>query len=371
MPFIDATFVYQNVPANNLAFAGCTVKPIPLHYRTSHDELMLEIFPETDGLRIAWSYRLASFEPRTIGLMAGRFATLLQSALAAPERGICELGLLTGEERRVILEQWSGRGSARAEHAVCVHEAFSRKAKERPHAPAIVDGRRTITYAELDAQSDAVANALCRRGVAPDERVALALPRSAELAAAALGVLKAGGVYLPIDAADPEARVARLVADANVRVAVSSRRLCRKLPEHVEVLPVEEIAERGEPPPRIARTPGDAVYVMYTSGSTGRPKGVIAPHTGIMRLVAGAKYLELRPPVARELRRRHLRAVGRAAERGEDGSRGGDSAQRLQDSRLHRRASHHRDDADRESLQCHRGRGCIVPAGVAHTAGGG
>ncbi|GAA3688740.1 hypothetical protein GCM10023081_27590 [Arthrobacter ginkgonis] len=179
-----------------------------------------------------------------------------------------------------------------------------RAAAAHPRRPALVDGAGTLDYAGLWERTAAVATALHDAGIRPGDRVAIGLPRGADFVAAIFGVLAAGAAYVPLDAAHPDARVARMLETAGARAVLLSRAAPRPLfangPQeatgtpavlHVEDLPAFAGTVSSEPVPTARYLhPGydhaDLAYVMFTSGSTGEPKGVAVPHRGLVNMLA-------------------------------------------------------------------------------------
>ncbi|MFG2089025.1 amino acid adenylation domain-containing protein [Spirillospora sp. NPDC048824] len=159
------------------------------------------------------------------------------------------------------------------------------RATESPDAVAVVDGDDTVTYAQLIARAVAVRDLLRAHGTGPGEVVALALGRSAAMAASVLGVWAAGAAYLPLDARQPEARLTYQVEDAGARVVLVHPGESAGWAGRRPVLPVPAEAGPGELLDRGAPEPGAAAYVIHTSGSTGRPKGVAVSHRNLLNLV--------------------------------------------------------------------------------------
>ncbi|WP_459650943.1 amino acid adenylation domain-containing protein [Kitasatospora sp. Ki12] len=170
-----------------------------------------------------------------------------------------------------------------------LHEPFLDRARTAPERTAVVSATGTVTYGELERASAAVAHALRAAGVAPGELVGVRADRGWEQVAAAIGVIRAGGAYLPLDAGLPAARVARSLehAGATALLARESWTPEDAVPAGVTLLTFEQAlaTPADTPPPAVPTTPADLAYVIYTSGSTGDPKGVMIDHRGALNTV--------------------------------------------------------------------------------------
>ena len=169
---------------------------------------------------------------------------------------------------------------------LCVHEAFDRQAVATPDATAVIAGERSVTYAELRGAALDLARTLCARGVGPDVPVALLAERSLEAVVGIMGILEAGGAYVPISPQDPGERIARLLSDAGVTCVVARPSLREHLGSYANdaiALDFQTIG-RGEERerPRRRTEPEHLAAIVYTSGTTGSPKGVEIPHRAIM-----------------------------------------------------------------------------------------
>jgi amino acid adenylation domain-containing protein len=232
------------------------------------------------------SLRVAAEEAREL---AGRFVTLLRSALADPSVPVARLAILEPSERRRLLAA-SGADTA-AGPAKPVHERFEEQARLTPDRLAVSGSSGSLTYAELDAAANRLANHLKELGEMHRQTVGLCMERTPSTIVALMAILKAGGAYLPLNHEHPRARISRQLLDAGARVLVSEQHLLEGLqPLDAAVVCVDRDAEA------IAACPSehsgtlasseDLVYVMYTSGSTGTPKGVAVTHGNLANYAA-------------------------------------------------------------------------------------
>jgi len=226
-------------------------------------------------------------------------AACVQRVLAAMASGdavdLDAIDILDPAERQRMLVDWNDT-AAKSTPFESVHACFAAMRDATPDALAVVDATSTLTYAELDAHAAALARQLRSDGVASGEIVAVAMDRSVDAVVAVLGVLKAGAAYLPLDATHPADRLAYMLEDAGVRVAiVDQARAGLALPDSIKRVAIRDLAPGDETTADVAVAGDSLAYVMYTSGSTGMPKGVEIPHRGILRLVVGIDYADLGP----------------------------------------------------------------------------
>jgi amino acid adenylation domain-containing protein len=290
-PLIQTLFSFHDAPREAERWAGLQAKLVQIVPNgTAKADLNVIGIPEEDGgLTFVWEHS-DLLDDAAADRLAGHHLRLLEQFAERPEARLSELGLLSEVERRQV-DGWSNGGGGYDRDAT-VHGMIAARASGDPGAIAVVDGSRQLAYGELVDRAGAVAASLRERGVRRGDRVAVLLGRSAESPVAQLGVLMAGAPYVPLDPLHPPERIARILADAGARVALTDAELRRRLPPGVAALEVAE-AVAGEPAEAVEVDPEDLAYLIYTSGSTGEPKGVEVTHRNVVRLVDDPAYAEL------------------------------------------------------------------------------
>ena len=248
-------------------------------------DLALAISDADQGFQAQFEYDESLFDHQTIVNMTAHFESLLEAVAADPEQRLSQLPLLSPRDREQLLVEWN-RAPAEIPAAVCVHQLFEAQAEQRPEAVALRSGGETMSYGQLNARANRLAHYLRERGVGPEVLVGICLDPSLEMAAAILGVLKAGGVYVPLDPEDPRDRLDFFVSDSRPAAILTTTALAERFSAgNAQVIRLdadtERIAEQSESNPACQTNPENAVFVLYTSGSTGKPKGAVNLHRGI------------------------------------------------------------------------------------------
>ncbi len=288
-PIFQVAFGLQNAPRRTFEASGLKVERSPVHQGTSIFDMHWFAFETDEGLLLRVEYDTDLFDGATIDRAVGHFEKLLETFADHPESRLAGVSLLTGEEERTLLVDWNGT-FADYPRAACAHEFFEHWAAGDPDNVAVVCNGRHLTYGELNQRANQLAHYLISLGVGPETLVAVCVDRSVDMIVGVLGVLKAGGAYLPLDTSYPKDRLAFMLEDAQVAVLLTEEKLLAELPSHRCVICLDQDWSKIAAAPTtnpIGRARSDNLaYVIYTSGSTGKPKGVQIEHRGLVNLIS-------------------------------------------------------------------------------------
>ncbi|HSF38816.1 MAG TPA: non-ribosomal peptide synthase/polyketide synthase [Thermoanaerobaculia bacterium] len=271
-PLFESLLIFENYPVDEglgRDLGGLEIRPVETSMRTNYP-LNLEAMA-SGGLSLRLEHDVRRFDPVDIRRAKGHLEQLLRGLFEDAERPLADVPWLSEGERHQILREWNETGALPPGDASVVAR-FERVAERMPDRPALSQDGRRFTYGELDRWSNRLARALRRRGVGAETRVAVLAERSPELIVALLGILKAGGVYVPLDPEYPRDRLDFMLEDSGAAVLLTRSDVAGALD-----------GEGGERLPA-GPDPGQLAYVIYTSGSTGRPKGVMVSHGALARL---------------------------------------------------------------------------------------
>ncbi len=273
----------RDLPDRDARLAGVAIPPVAL---SSVDAPLpgsaLTLAVTRDGAALhADTARMAD-----AAALAARLAHVAAAFAAAPEEmPFADLPYMTPQERAAVI----GTPNATArdhDRALTLPAAFAARAARTPDRVALVCDRESLTYRQLDARADAYASTLRRMGVARGTLVGLCLPRQPDLVAAAIGIQRAGGAYVPMDPAYPADRLALYAQDSGCPVIVTDAARAAHLPG-TKLLATDPALNLPAQAPEGGPEPEDLAYLIYTSGSTGRPKGVMVEQRNVMNFFAG------------------------------------------------------------------------------------
>ncbi|MFE6613991.1 non-ribosomal peptide synthase/polyketide synthase [Amycolatopsis sp. NPDC057786] len=282
----DTLVVVENFPRDDERASG-TVRLTGVEVTDAvHFPVAVIVTPGED-LEFSLKFDAARIDAGAAGQLAERFARLLETLTANPELPVAALDLLSPAERGRLAEL---NATSHPVPERTLAEAFAEQVAKTPSATAVIFRDTELSYADLDSRAENLARRLRALGAGPEEVVAVAVPRSAELMVALLGVLKAGAAYLPIDLDYPADRLEYMLADSGARFVLSEPGTVARIPV---VAGLTQVPVTGEPVgdvPGAAAGPDNTAYLIYTSGSTGRPKGVAVTHRAIVNRLAWMQH---------------------------------------------------------------------------------
>ena len=320
-PLFQVAFAYQNTPNHALEIPGVHVTPVEKSVETTKFDLHLSANNADERIGATLYYATDLYDDVTIARLLSHLRVLLEGIVAHPDRRLSELPILTEGEKRQLLIEWN---DTRRDYPKdkCIHQLFEEQVEKSPDAVAVVFENQQLTYRELNARANRLAHYLQKQGVGAESLVGICVERSLEMVVGLLGILKAGGTYVPLDPSYPKERLRFILEDAQVAVVLTQQRLANDLIEdshpqssipvlspsaplrinsvegldpQIKVVCLDAegkfIAEKGAQNPVTSVTPEHLAYVIYTSGSTGTPKGVEIQHRALINLVTWHQHV--------------------------------------------------------------------------------
>ena len=279
MPLVQVLFNFGNAPFERVKFSGLSLSPFEIDRGASQFDLSISIDTMASG-KAYLEFNTDLFDYNHMALLLKHYHELLKSVIAAPDTPISTLNMLTPAEKQQILHEWNTTDTPLARDVSTI-SLFELQARRTPESLAVISDEATLTYYELNNKADQLAFALRQLGVVPDSLVGVALDRTADLLITFLGIMKAGGAYIPLDPQGPPERFAYMLRNSKAPILATQRHLAREIPGYqgaiffIDDAIGNSILDTDQAEiPHLTCAQSNLAYVIFTSGSTGQPKGV-------------------------------------------------------------------------------------------------
>jgi len=290
-PIVQVLFNLLNFAEERLQISGVDVEYLAPQHHAKFD-LTVTALEKNQRLGLSAGYNADLFATSTIERMLQHFRILLEGIVQNPDGKITRLPLLPDQECLQLMLNGKGPASQQVSNR-CIHQLFEAQAQRTPNATALIHEDIQLSYGELNQRSNQLAHFLKKLGVGPEWVVGICIERSPEMVVALLGVLKAGGAYLPLDPSYPADRLSFMIEDADARLLLTQKKVAASLPQlALKAIALdsewEAMEHESRENPACDTFPEDLAYLIYTSGSTGRSKGVEISHRSLANFVAFA-----------------------------------------------------------------------------------
>ncbi|TRW90769.1 non-ribosomal peptide synthetase/type I polyketide synthase [Candidatus Methylobacter oryzae] len=294
-PLVQTRFSLQKEPPilsseldmiQRVDWGGISIEPFELAEEEGQLDINMQVVEGKHTLKVILKYNTDLFDLATIQRMSGHFVNLLTNIVDRPSDCVSMIPLLSKSEREQMLVAWNDT-KAEAPLDQCIHQLFEQQVSRTPTQIAAVFEDNRLSYQELNRRANQLAHRLQELGLGPEKVAGIMLERSLDIAVAILGVLKAGGAYLPLDPKTPRERLNFILQDSSAQVLLTQQKLIPEeaIPDDVPLFCLDSdwktIAEYNDQNLVSAAGPLNLVYIIYTSGSTGKPKGVQLLHRGL------------------------------------------------------------------------------------------
>ncbi|MGD2085117.1 MAG: amino acid adenylation domain-containing protein [Candidatus Aminicenantes bacterium] len=312
-PIFDVMFAMQNLgeEINREVEEGeRDMIDFTLERKTAKFDLILHCLAPPRKLFFTFEYRTKLFKKETIERFIGYFKKIVSAVVKYPGIKLAQIEIITGEEKGQLLYGFNKTDSPYPKDKT-IHRLFEEQTQKAPDriavfGPCVSVGaihesplhllHLQITYRELDNISSRMAHWLKQEGVEPDTIVAIMIQRSPEMIIGILGILKAGGGYLPIDPDYPKERIDYMLNDSASEILVTTRDYSKENKSEKKIVHISGSINHALTPPYLHLSPvihtpvTSLAYIIYTSGTTGRPKGSMIQHGNVVRLLFNDKF---------------------------------------------------------------------------------
>ena len=275
---------FTQEPLAEISFNNIESKSLYINKRGAQLDLFLKIVDSKNELKLAFEYNSELLDDSTINHWAEIYSEIIKSCIANETVSVSQINILS-EEEQILIEKWNATETS-YEKDLCVHQKIEQYSKLSPQLPALRFNDSILTYKELNAHANRLANYFIEQGIQPEDKIAICTERSMEMMIGIFGILKAGATYLPIDPKNPQSRLTEIIADARPKIIITDSKSDLNLPPQANLIYIDNIQNQplclNSENPKCNVNPQNLAYIIYTSGSTGKPKGVMIEHHSLM-----------------------------------------------------------------------------------------
>lgn len=289
-PVFQILFSFQTFSGHSAGFSGMQFNILDYETKSTQGfDLAFNLNESSNGIVGSIEYDSGIFERETIAGLIRHYQNFLEKVIETPNLPIHQIGFLQKNEERQLLEDWNGK-FIEIGTDLFVHKIFEKQAAETPEKIAASDNEESLTYRELNENSNKIAHFLIGKDVSRDSVTAVITNRDLNFLTSILGILKTGGAYLPLDPNSPVERLKNIIGQTRPQVILTTSEFQEILQEILEendgifTYRIDEIIGNDEISnlnPVAHVEAGNLSYLIFTSGSTGKPKGVMLEHRGM------------------------------------------------------------------------------------------
>ena len=277
---INTPFVYQADGDKSFSIGKETLIPEPISTNASKFDLMMELTPVQNGLKVRMEFDGGKYDEALMDRLIAAYERILEQL---DKENMVDIEVMSPEEYHKVIEEFNDT-YVEYPREKCVQELFAEQAKKTPDKIALIAGNKKYTYREINEKSDALAQKMINLGIREQDVVGTYLDRTAYTVISQIAVLKAGGVFLPIDHRYPKDRIDYMLNDCTVKLILTDKELNNEW--NVEYLNLDNYDFDDVLHTKVVNNSDDTCYIIYTSGSTGKPKGCVLMHKGLANFCA-------------------------------------------------------------------------------------
>jgi amino acid adenylation domain-containing protein len=284
-PLFQVMFALQNAPFPLMRLGTAQFQAFQVDGKTSKFDQSLVLEESGDSIRGYLEYSTDLWEATSIASMIRRFRLVLREMIETPTLSVSRLPIMDDTERAELLEGWSGRKIAGLQETT-LSGKIAEWAEQQPDAVALLADGTQLTYRDLNIKADRLASRMLREGIQTQVPVGLYLDRAADLITAVLAVLKCGAIMVPLDVADPPARISLILQDAGIAWIIAEGKSAARLPETMNIIHAD--AGEGVPVPEGSPVVNEvislesAACILYRSSPAGKPQGIVLKHRSLV-----------------------------------------------------------------------------------------